>query len=138
MASSYEKFLTGLGLALKKARIEKGYTQAEFGKKAGRNQSAIYKLENGPVPGVPLNVLYEVAQAAGLSLAELFRDAEIYADQNPAKKKLPDLLKNLENMPKSRREGVERILNEILILLPTLSDRSSNKPLTTDNLGQLS
>jgi transcriptional regulator with XRE-family HTH domain len=76
MANSYEKFLKGLGLALKKYRTERGYTQAELGKKAGRNQSAIYKLENGPVPGVPLNVLYEVAEAAGISLAELFREAK--------------------------------------------------------------
>ncbi len=128
MANDYKKFLKGLGLALKKARIEQGYTQAEFGKKAGRNQSAIYKLEQGPVPGVPLNVLFEVAQAGGLSLAELFKEAEAHANHSAAEKKSPNLLQNLKNMPKSRRESIERILSEILILLPSSSEKKSTEP----------
>ncbi len=128
MDNDYKKFLKGLGLALKKARIEKGYTQAEFGKKAGRNQSAIYKLEQGPVPGVPLNVLYEVAQTAELSLAELFKEAETYANYSAAEKKSSNLLNNLKNMPKGRRESIERILSEILLLLPSSSEQKPTKP----------
>lgn len=124
MANDYDKILKGIGLAIRKIRVQKGYSQAEFGKMAGRKQSAIGKIERGPVEGVPLNVIYEVAQAAGISLAELFKEAESYANQAARPKESESLLKNLEMMPQARRDGVERILHEILLLLPTTPDRN--------------
>ncbi len=124
MTNDYDKILKGIGWAIRKIRVEKGYSQAEFGKLTGRKQSAIGKIERGPVEGVPLNVIYEVAQAAGVSLAELFKEAESYANQAARPKEPTNLLKNLEMMPPARREGVERILQEILLLLPTTPDRN--------------
>lgn len=123
MIRSYQNFLKGLGLALRKARLEKGYTQEQLGKKAGRNQSAIYKLERGPVHGVPLNVLFEVAEAIPVSLTELFLEAEAHASHKRSEKKLSSLVKNIESLPNNKKEAVERILNEVLILLPASSNK---------------
>lgn len=124
MTNDYDKILKGIGWAIRKIRIEKGYSQAEFGKMTGRKQSAIGKIERGPVGGVPLNVIYEVAQAAGVSLAELFKEAEAHANQAAHNKEPINLLKNLETMPPARRAGVERILQEIFLLLPTIPVRN--------------
>jgi transcriptional regulator with XRE-family HTH domain len=126
MTKDYEKILKGIGWAIRRIRIEKGYSQAEFGKMTGRKQSAIGKIERGPVAGIPLNVIYEVAQAAGVSLAELFKEAEAYANQAACPKEPTNLLKNLEMMPLARREGLARILQEILLLLPTTPERNGD------------
>lgn len=128
MTNDYDKILKGIGWAIRKIRIEKGYSQAEFGKMTGRKQSAIGKIERGPVEGIPLNVLYEIAQAAGISLTELFKEAEAYADQAAHYKEPINLLKNLETMPPARREGVRRILQEILLLLPTTPESNDESP----------
>src|SRR5438045_2016573 len=96
MTTDYDKILKGIGWAIRKIRVEKGYTQAEFGKMTGRKQSAIGKIERGPVEGIPLNVIFEVAQAAGISLTELFKEAESYANQAARHKEPANLIKNLE------------------------------------------
>ena len=123
MKNKYEIFLEGLGYALRNARIEKGYTQAQLGQKSGRNQSAIGKIERGPVPGVPLNVLFEVAEAIPVSLTELFIIAEKYQATKKYEKKLTTLVKTIENLPKPRKESIEIIIREALALVPGVSSK---------------
>ena len=118
MTKKYENFLQGLGQALRDARISKGMTQAELGEKSGRTQSAIGKIERGPLPGIPLNVLFEVTEAIPLSLTELFIKASQYEVDKKKEKNISSLVTLIERLPKHKKASVERILRESLALLP--------------------
>jgi|TARA_B100001964_G_C14079317_1_gene529496 transcriptional regulator with XRE-family HTH domain len=118
MTKKYEIFLQGLGQALRDARISKGMTQAELGEKSGRTQSAIGKIERGPLPGIPLNVLFEVTEAIPLSLTELFIKASQYEVDKKKEKNISSLVTLIERLPKHKKASVERILRESLALLP--------------------
>jgi len=124
MNKKYENFLQGLGQALRDARVSKGMTQAELGKKSGRTQSAIGKIERGPLPGVPLNVLFEVSEAIPISLTELFIKASKYEESKRKEKNISSLVKIIERLPKSKKDSVERILRESLALLPASGTQS--------------
>ena len=118
MNEKYEVFLRGLGRALRDARVSKGMTQAELGEKSGRAQSAIGKIERGPVSGVPLNVLFEVAEAIPISLAELFTHASNYQEAKKKEKSLSSLIQTIERLPSHKKDSVELIIRESLALLP--------------------
>ena len=118
MNEKYEVFLRGLGHALRDARVSKGMTQAELGEKSGRAQSAIGKIERGPVSGIPLNVLFEVAEAIPVSFAELFTHASSYQEAKKKEKSLSSLIKTIEKLPSHKKDSVERIIRESLALLP--------------------
>jgi len=125
MHKKYEDFLKGLGQALRNARVSKGMTQAELGEKSGRTQSAIGKIERGPMPGVPLNVLYEVAEAVPISLAELFLSANEYEEAKKKEKNISSLVKMIEKLPRHKKDSLERIIRESLALLPVSNSRSN-------------
>lgn len=124
MSKKYAIFLQGLGSALRDARTSKGMTQAELGEKSGRTQSAIGKIERGPVSGIPLNVLFEVAEALPVSLTELFIEASNYEAAKKKEKNFSSLVKTIERLPKQKKASVERIIRESLALLPASGSQS--------------
>ena len=126
MNRKYEIFLQGLGRALRDARISKGMTQSELGKKSGRTQSAIGKIERGPLPGIPLNVLFEVAEAVPVSLVELFIKASQDEASQRKEKDISLLVQLIEKLPKNKKISVERIIRESLALLPSSGSQSSS------------
>jgi transcriptional regulator with XRE-family HTH domain len=123
------KFMKGLGQSLRRHRISRGLTQEQLGRRTGRNQSAIGKMERGPAPGLPLQVLLEVADALPIAASQLIQEAESYAEikKNAPEANLESLASKLDRIPAARRDAVMQILDEVLLLIPQgKSGRSSN------------
>ena len=118
MSNSFDDFREALGLALRRARLRKGYTQAELGAKARRTQSAIGKLERGPLPGVALNVLYEVCQAIPVSLVEVFNEAARLCDEKTFRSKSTIPFDSIKRLPKEKQLSICKIVEEALTLSP--------------------
>ena len=73
---------------------------------------------------VPLQVLYEIAEAIPVSMSELFIEAESFTTQQKSKKKSPSLIKIIETLPHAKKEAIERIIHEALALLPAHKSES--------------
>ncbi len=114
--NDYDDFLLALGESFASVRKRSQLTQAEFGAKTGRGQSAIGKMERGPVPNVSLRVIYEMAEAFGVSLSELFKMTEgrLGKEAEEAEVSWPKLSKAVDKLPKGKKESVTRIVGELL------------------------
>ena len=65
-----------IGEKIKKARIEKGYTQEELGKLIGVQKSAVAKYEKGRVVNIKRSVLAKIAKVLDIPPVELVSDIE--------------------------------------------------------------
>lgn len=68
-----------IGEIIKKARIEKGYTQEELGEMVGVKKSAVAKWENGRVSEIKRSNLKKLADALGIKPTSLLNEI----DENP-------------------------------------------------------
>ena len=66
-----------IGQKIKEARLLKGMTQAELGKKVGLQKSAIAKYENGRVVNIKRSTLQKLALALDL------RGSDLIIENNP-------------------------------------------------------
>jgi transcriptional regulator with XRE-family HTH domain len=67
--------LVGLGAAVARARVEKQWTQAELGRRAGLHPSHVSRIERGV--GNPLvATLWSLAEALEVGLGTLVMDAQ--------------------------------------------------------------
>ncbi len=115
--NDYENFLQALGESFALVRKRSQLTQAEFGAKTGRGQSAIGKMERGPVPNVSLRVIYEMAEAFGVSLSELFQMTEGRLGKDGRGEDAVSwtkVAKVVDKLPKEKKESVTRIVGELL------------------------
>lgn len=83
-----------IGALIKRARLEKGFTQEELAEKVGVKKSAVAKWENGRVSEIKRSNLKMLSDALGLNpnklLGDIERDpvgvaeelADIYLDMN--------------------------------------------------------
>lgn len=83
-----------IGEKIKKARLEKGYTQEELGKMIGVQKSAVAKYEKGRVVNIKRSVLAKISKVLEIPPVELVSDIE----ENPveAANKLADMFLGLE------------------------------------------
>ena len=65
-----------IGEKIKKARIEKGYTQEELGNMIGVQKSAVAKYENGRVVNIKRSVLAKISKVLDIPPVELVSDME--------------------------------------------------------------
>lgn len=65
-----------IGTIIKKARLQKGYTQEELAEKVGVKKSAVAKWENGRVSEIKRTNLKKLAEALGLRPMELLSDIQ--------------------------------------------------------------
>lgn len=63
--------MNNIGKLIKEARLDKGLTQEELGKKVGVQKSAIAKYENGRVVNIKRSTLQKLAQALDLKGSDL-------------------------------------------------------------------
>ena len=59
-----DNYQVRIGRALEKARLEKGWTQAELAEKAGTSQSAIHRIEKGG-QNISLEMIKKLSEALG-------------------------------------------------------------------------
>ena len=118
---NYARFLKNLGKALGEVRKESGYTQEEFGQITNRRQSAIGKMERGPVPNLPLRVIYEVANAIPMALSTLIKQAEQKSESESAMRKQPKskerwpiVYQKIEALPPKRKEQIAKVIENVL------------------------
>lgn len=65
-----------IGEKIKKARLEKGYTQEELGKLIGVQKSAVAKYEKGKVVNIKRSVLAKISKVLEIPPVELVSDIE--------------------------------------------------------------
>ena len=65
-----------IGEKIKKARIEKGYTQEELGNLIGVQKSAVNKYEKGRVVNIKRSVLAKISKVLDIPPVELVSDIE--------------------------------------------------------------
>ncbi len=65
-----------VGSIIKKARIEKGFTQEELALKVGVQKSAVAKWENGRVSEIKRTNLKKISETLGLKPTQLLGDIE--------------------------------------------------------------
>ena len=82
--TDYQRLLLALGQTLATARVNAGMTQEELGDLLQKGQSAVAKVERQPGPNIALRVIFELAEALGLSLSDVFLAAENTAGLNKA------------------------------------------------------
>lgn len=78
-----------IGEKIKKARLEKGYTQEELGNLIGVQKSAVAKYEKGRVVNIKRSVLAKISKVLEIPPVELVSDIE----ENPVEEanKLADM-----------------------------------------------
>lgn len=72
---SHEEFKERLGRAVKRRRIEKGWTQSVLADEAGLNQADISRIERGE-QGFDSSTIYKIAKALESSLTDIFAEVE--------------------------------------------------------------
>jgi len=65
-----------IGEKIKKARLEKGYTQEELGNLIGVQKSAVAKYESGRVVNIKRSVLAKISKVLSIPPVELVSDIE--------------------------------------------------------------
>ena len=65
-----------IGKRIKKARLEKGYTQEELAEMVGVKKSAVAKWENGRVSEIKRSNLHMLSKALGINPNSLLDDIE--------------------------------------------------------------
>lgn len=83
-----------IGEKIKKARLEKGYTQEELGNLIGVQKSAVAKYEKGRVVNIKRSVLAKISKVLDIPPVELVSDIE----EKPVEtaNKLADMFLGLE------------------------------------------
>lgn len=83
-----------IGEKIRRARLEKGYTQEELGNLIGVQKSAVAKYEKGRVVNIKRSVLAKISQVLEIPPVELVSDIE----EKPVEtaNKLADLFLGLE------------------------------------------
>ena len=83
-----------IGDKIKKARLEKGYTQEELGNLIGVQKSAVAKYEKGRVVNIKRSVLAKISKVLDIPPVELVSDIE----EKPVEtaNKLADLFLRIE------------------------------------------
>ena len=101
-----------IGEKIKKARLEKGYTQEELGNLIGVQKSAVAKYEKGRVVNIKRSVLAKISQVLEIPPVELVSDIE----EKPVEtaNKLADWYLGLEI--KETDEDVKMMLEEFYSL----------------------
>jgi transcriptional regulator with XRE-family HTH domain len=65
-----------IGEKIKRARIEKGFTQEELGKLIGVQKSAVAKYEKGRIVNIKRSTLAKLSKVLGIPPVELVSDIE--------------------------------------------------------------
>lgn len=101
-----------IGEKIRRARIEKGYTQEELGNLIGVQKSAVNKYEKGRVVNIKRSVLAKISQVLDIPPVELVSDIE----EKPVEtaNKLADLFLMIE--PKETDADVKLMLEEFYSL----------------------
>ena len=83
-----------IGEKIKKARLEKGYTQEELGNLIGVQKSAVAKYEKGKIVNIKRSVLAKISKVLEIPPVELVSDIE----EKPVEtaNKLADMFLGLE------------------------------------------
>lgn len=71
----FHVFLTRFGIAVKRRRLEKGWTQYELAAKVGVEQPSVHRIEKGR-QGWDSKTVFSLAEALECSLADLFIEVE--------------------------------------------------------------
>lgn len=114
MAASPGKrtFFEKLGSRISALRKERGLTQVQLAETLGVSQQHMQSFEKGR-RRVPVSALPELSRALGVSIENL-----IEADTKPSKRgptaKLQRQLEQLQELPRSRRRFVARMLETVL------------------------
>lgn len=97
-----------IGEKIRKARIEKGYTQEELGNLIGVQKSAVAKYEKGRVVNIKRSVLAKISKVLEIPPVELVSDIE----EKPVEtaNKLADWFLDLEI--KEEDDGLTMIIEE--------------------------
>ena len=83
-----------IGDKIKKARLEKGYTQEELGNLIGVQKSAVAKYEKGRVVNIKRSVLAKISKVLDIPPVELVSDIETKPVETA--NKLADLFMRIE------------------------------------------
>ena len=81
---------------IEQIRKSRGLNQTELGELVGITQPHISRIENGD-EGPPLSLFRQIAEALGVTLADLFAD-----DRSPAERAL---LESFRTLPPDRQKG---------------------------------
>lgn len=97
-----------IGEKIRRARLEKGYTQEELGKLIGVQKSAVAKYEKGRVVNIKRSVLAKISKVLEIPPVELVSDIE----EEPVEtaNKLADLFLMIE--PKETDADLKLMLEE--------------------------
>ena len=99
-----------IGNKIKAARITKGMTQEELGKRLGVQKSAIAKYENGRVVNIKRSTLKKISDILDIRPAELIFDEQKQPVQDELSYKKREFIKKIEGMTDAQLERLEQIL----------------------------
>jgi transcriptional regulator with XRE-family HTH domain len=85
-----------IATVIKKARLQKGFTQEELAKKVGVKKSAVAKWENGRVSEIKRSNLKMLAEALGLKPTDLLGDIKTENDAISTANELADIYLDVE------------------------------------------
>lgn len=66
-----------IGERIKQKRVAMGLTVDQLADRIGKNRATIYRYENGDIENLPISVLAPLADALGLTPADLFGREEV-------------------------------------------------------------
>ena len=91
-----EVSIMDVGTVIKKARLQKGFTQEELAEKVGVKKSAVAKWENGRVSEIKRSNLKMLADALGLKPTDLLGDITTENDAISTANELADIYLDVE------------------------------------------
>jgi transcriptional regulator with XRE-family HTH domain len=120
------KYLLDMNIAdkIKTVREAKGFSQKEVALKINMDASQYSKIENGK-NDPSSSTLDKIAQAMGVSLAELFASDEIFKDVNSADKTLVEKIRIIEALEPTDRISIFSLIDS-LFAKKKLKDTLSN------------
>ena len=106
-----EGFLKNLGERIRGIRKASRLSQAQLAEKAGLHTTYVSDVERGEARKVSAEVLYAIAQALGVRLADLVADV----DSNPELQELlGECLGGLRQLDRQRQQAVLNVLKALL------------------------
>jgi len=106
-----ETFLRELGERLCRLRKEQGLTQTQLGDEVGVTQQVIAEYESGQ-RNIPVYRLASLADALGVSTAELLEGAARPARKRGPASKLDRLTEQIAKLPRSRQRFVVEMIED--------------------------
>lgn len=106
-----------IGEKIKKARLEKGYTQEELGKLIGVQKSAVAKYEKGKVVNIKRSVLKKISMVLDIPPVELVSDIEEKEkpiNEDGLSENMKALIDFAKSVPEDKAELVLRVMKSIL------------------------